>query len=517
MGVKASDVVKVMQDWIGADKRKIIDLYNSHKPLAQGYTVKYTDAWCDTTVSACFIKVNGVDLIGGTECGVERHIQLFKKKGIWQEDGTVTPTPGTIVCYNWDDSTQPNDGYADHIGIVEKVEGHNFTVIEGNFNNAVQRRTIPVGWGYIRGFAFPKYEAEPKKEEKTVAIKKVIDVSVHQGNIDWDKVKNQIDGVVIRCGYGSDEVGQDDRQWSRNISEVKRLGIPYGVYLYSYANTDAKIQSEINHVLRLIKDCDPKLGVFYDLEENSLGFIASRAAKEWCRQINSAGYKAGIYCGSYYYKSYLKGVYEDVDALWWIAGYGKNTGVPEYNYKPDPGFPYDAWQYTSMARYDGIYGTVDTSEWYADFDTKPTGTPSIAYRAHVQDKGWMDPVKDWGIAGTTGKSLRLEAIKITPPDSVELEVDAHIQNIGWKTYKGIKKGKNSGTGSSENDPIIGTVGKSLRLEAIRIRCTKNPTGKKLEYQAHVQGTGWLPIVYEGMVAGTTGQSRRMEAIRIRFK
>ena len=90
---RASDVISVMQGWIGTYKRQIIDLYNSHKPLAQGYAVKYTDAWCDTTVSACFIKVNATDLIGGTECGVERHIQLFKKKGIWNEDGNIIPNP----------------------------------------------------------------------------------------------------------------------------------------------------------------------------------------------------------------------------------------------------------------------------------------------------------------------------------------------------------------------------------------------------------------------------------------
>jgi len=86
--VTAKDIIKTMESWIGKSKAKqthrdIIDLYNSHEPLAVGYKVKYTDDYCDTTLSAAFIKNNAVDLIGGTECGVERHIQLFKKKGIW--------------------------------------------------------------------------------------------------------------------------------------------------------------------------------------------------------------------------------------------------------------------------------------------------------------------------------------------------------------------------------------------------------------------------------------------------
>lgn len=519
MGVKASDVVKVMQDWIGTDKRKIIDLYNSHKPLAQGYAVKYTDAWCDTTVSACFITLNATDLIGGTECGVERHIQLFKKKGIWQEDGNVTPTPGAIICYNWDDGTQPNDGFADHIGIVEKIEGHNFTVIEGNFNNAVARRTIPVGWGYIRGYAFPKYDAEsaPKPAQKEVSV--VIDVSKWQGKIDWEKARKQIDGAILRCGYGSDLTSQDEEQWARNVAECERLGIPYGVYLFSHSINDGQSQSEINHCLRLIKGHKPTLGVFLDLENNNNGFYAKKAARNWCKQIAAAGYRVGIYCGAYFYKAYLNGFHEETECLWWMAAYGPEPFVdyPRYAYKPNPGFPIDAWQYSSVKRIDGIGTNVDINEWYADFEAAPGKVPSIAYRAHVQNKGWMSAVSDGAIAGTTGQALRLEAIKITPPDGVELEVDAHIQNIGWKTYKGIKKGQNSGEGSSPNDPIIGSVGKALRLEAVRIRCTKNSTGKKLKYQAHVQNQGWQPAVTEGMVAGTTGKSLRMEAIKIWFE
>ena len=70
--------------------------------------------------------------------------------------------------YNWDDSTQPNDGYADHIGIVEKVSGGQITCIEGNINGGmVARRTIPVGYGYIRGYARPKYAAAPTTDPST--------------------------------------------------------------------------------------------------------------------------------------------------------------------------------------------------------------------------------------------------------------------------------------------------------------------------------------------------------------
>ena len=165
-GVTAQDVIFVMQSWLGRSEangthKYIVDLYNSHKPLARGYMVSYTDSWCDVTVSAVFILLNAVDLIGGTECGVEKHIQLFKAAGIWIEDGTITPLPGDIICFNWNQSSQPNDGFAGHIGIVEYVEAGVIHTIEGNASGEVRRRTYVVGAGNIRGFARPKYASDP--------------------------------------------------------------------------------------------------------------------------------------------------------------------------------------------------------------------------------------------------------------------------------------------------------------------------------------------------------------------
>lgn len=145
-GRRAQDVLNVMRSWIGYSEangkfRQIIDLYNSHQPLARGYAVQYTDEWCDTAVSAAAIQAGCVDLIG-TECGCEKHIEIFKEKGIWIEDGTIVPLPGDIILYNWDCQAQPNDGYSDHIGYVESVSGQMITVMEGNYNEAVAGEVI---------------------------------------------------------------------------------------------------------------------------------------------------------------------------------------------------------------------------------------------------------------------------------------------------------------------------------------------------------------------------------------
>lgn len=163
-GVTANDVLGVVRSWIGLSKpaqthRPIIDIYNSHTPRARGYAVSYYDDYCDTTVSAVFIKLGAVDMIGGTECGVEEHVKLFKKKGIWQEDGTVTPKPGWIIVYSWKSDKQPNDTWGDHIGFVESVSNGMITTIEGNTQGGiVARNTIPAGYKYIRGYAIPQYD-----------------------------------------------------------------------------------------------------------------------------------------------------------------------------------------------------------------------------------------------------------------------------------------------------------------------------------------------------------------------
>lgn len=170
VGVTAQDVLNVMRSWLGYSEANgkymtILNIYNSHKPLARGYAIKPNDEWCDATVSAAAIKAGAVELIG-TEVGCEEHVNIFRRKGIWIEDGTIVPEPGDIILYNWDDKTQPNNGYSDHIGYVEKVSNGKIIAIEGNRGEAVARREIPVGWGMIRGFARPKYAKNSQSTNK---------------------------------------------------------------------------------------------------------------------------------------------------------------------------------------------------------------------------------------------------------------------------------------------------------------------------------------------------------------
>lgn len=170
MSKLASKVVAQAVAWLGLNEadgshKEIVNIYNSHTPLARGYKLKTTDAWCAATVSAVAIKLGYTDIIP-TEVSCQKMIALFKQMGCWDENDGRIPNPGDIIFYDWDDnSVGDNTGWSDHVGIVEEVNGKNITIIEGNYFNRVMRRYITVNGKNIRGYGVPKYDAEPKKEE----------------------------------------------------------------------------------------------------------------------------------------------------------------------------------------------------------------------------------------------------------------------------------------------------------------------------------------------------------------
>lgn len=156
-------LVEVAQGWLGCKEedgshQPIIDLYNQHEPLAQGYKVQYDDQWCATFVSASAIKAELTGIIP-TECGCERQIELFQELGTWEEADDYLPLPGDIIyyCRNNKDIGKDCTGWSDHVGIVVGTNGKRIKVIEGNYGDAVGYRYLPVNALIIRGYAVPDY------------------------------------------------------------------------------------------------------------------------------------------------------------------------------------------------------------------------------------------------------------------------------------------------------------------------------------------------------------------------
>ena len=192
-------------------------------------------------------------------------------------------------------------------------------------------------------------------------IKNIMDVSHHQGTIDWEKVKESefVDGVIIRVGFGRDRVTQDDREFKRNVKECIRLNIPFGAYIYSYAKTKDDARSEAAHVRRLLDPYKSYMSypVYYDLEQKGTEKNAVRNAIIFGHILENAGYWVGIYANQYWWNTYLK---NDLDHFTkWVARYSRKP--------PTVSVRYAMWQYTSKSSIPGVKGNVDMSFCYRDF------------------------------------------------------------------------------------------------------------------------------------------------------
>lgn len=192
---------------------------------------------------------------------------------------------------------------------------------------------------------------------------KLIDVSKHQGNIDWKKVKGNTDGAIIRCGYGSNISSQDDIQFSKNVNGCIENNIPFGAYLYSYAKTTEEAKSEAEHVLRLLNPYKDKISypVYLDLEEEGTESGAVERAIVFGDIIEKNGYQCGIYANQYWWKTILKDKLNRFTK--WVARYSSNKpeGISE---------GYDMWQYSSTGMIQGINGNVDMNICYRDFPSE---------------------------------------------------------------------------------------------------------------------------------------------------
>ena len=158
-------VISIAVSWYGKKEadgshRSIIDLYNGHTPLARGYKVRYTDAWCATYGSAVAIAAGYTDIIP-TECGCGQMIAAFQAMNRWVENDAYIPSPGDYIFYDWDDAGAGDcTGWPEHVGIVISVFGDVIKVIEGNKDDAVGYREIKVNGRYIRGYGVPDYGAK---------------------------------------------------------------------------------------------------------------------------------------------------------------------------------------------------------------------------------------------------------------------------------------------------------------------------------------------------------------------
>lgn len=188
---------------------------------------------------------------------------------------------------------------------------------------------------------------------------KIIDISYHNGNIDFNKVKaSGIDGVIVRAGYGKNNI---DKKFKSYIKAAKDVGLLVGVYWFSYAYNVEMAKKEAEYCLRAISGYNLELPIFFDWEYDSMSYASRNgvnASKElitnmniaFCQVVKNSGRKAGYYGSLDYFKRYI-----DTDKL---KGFTKWLA----RYASEPGVSCDLWQYTEKGKVNGINGNVDTNK-----------------------------------------------------------------------------------------------------------------------------------------------------------
>lgn len=232
-------VCDIINAWAGGVKggkqhQEIISIYNGYKPLAVGYTMKMTDAYCAATVSAAWIKA-GIAGYTGTECSVGRFIEIAKKKGTWVENDAYVPKIGDAIVYDWQDSgVGDNTGSGDHIAMVTSVTSATFQTTEGNMSGGkIGHQTMKINGRYIRGFICPDYDAIAKalggatytpttKEETSVGITKYFSSPKTYKNGSTDEICYADTALTVKTGSLN--------KWE----SCKCLGIVDGRYLVVY-------------------------------------------------------------------------------------------------------------------------------------------------------------------------------------------------------------------------------------------------------------------------------------------
>jgi len=285
-----------------------------------------------------------------------------------------------------------------------------------------------------------------------------IDVSEFNGTVNWDLIKETgVSFAIIRIGIGSDQEDQDDKQANRNMDECQRLGIPYGVYLYSYALCEDQAHSEVNHIFRMIQDRNPQLGVWFDMEDSDgyksrNNFPSNQHGTELtdfccivCDTINDAGYKAGVYANLDFFNNILDSSRLSGYLKWLAHWYYNDTRSNDTNAADKANEGLTMWQYSSWGQVNGSNARTDMNFYYGNLNETPSDPTStdinvidaminsaykdILHRSPDGDglKGWEDALLG-GMAESTMRDTLLNCPEILAKR--QLIRDLYIADLG---------------------------------------------------------------------------------------
>ena len=404
----------------------------------------------------------------------------------------------------------------DQSGIGTDGSGVDDSVREASADDSVQVDSpeadflAPNSWRYANGVLTDAgnegIDAQSLADEALPngAVARGIDVSNFQGTIDWNQVKAAgIEFAILKVGP---VYGKPDSTFERNATECERLGIPYGVYYYSYARSVADANKEADRTLAWLGGHYPSLPIYYDLEDNYIlqdpNFSKDKLAQiaqTFCNRMEAVGFKSGIYANLNWFNNYLNSPS--------LNGY--DHWVAQYNWRCDYAGSYSFWQYSSRGNVPGVNGSCDMNYCFnGSYLNVDDGKMHIQYEAHVSNIGWMGSKRDGSTAGTTGRSKAMEDLKVSilnPVSDGSVQINAHVSGVGWQGWD---------TPSASEG---GTTGQGRAVEAVRLRLTGSlARDYDVYYRVHASNIGWMAWAKDGEEAGTTGFGRSLEAVQVRL-
>ena len=404
----------------------------------------------------------------------------------------------------------------DQSGIGTDGSGVDDSVREASADDSVQVDSpeadslAPNSWRYANGVLTDAgnegIDAQSLADEALPngAVARGIDVSNFQGTIDWNQVKAAgIEFAILKVGP---VYGKPDSTFERNATECERLGIPYGVYYYSYARSVADANKEADRTLAWLGGHYPSLPIYYDLEDNYIlqdpNFSKDKLAQiaqTFCNRMEAVGFKSGIYANLNWFNNYLNSPS--------LNGY--DHWVAQYNWRCDYAGSYSFWQYSSRGNVPGVNGSCDMNYCFNGSNLNvDDGKMHIQYEAHVSNIGWMGSKRDGSTAGTTGRSKAMEDLKVSilnPVSDGSVQINAHVSGVGWQGWD---------TPSASEG---GTTGQGRAVEAVRLRLTGSlARDYDVYYRVHASNIGWMAWAKDGEEAGTTGFGRSLEAVQVRL-
>ena len=445
----------------------------------------------------------------------------FQDESSQEEQDDASGSQGVTEWYGDDANAALPDGDSgsisdDQSGIGTDESGVDNSGGEASADDSMQADSpeadslAPNSWRYANGVLIDAgnegIDAQSLADDSLPngAVARGIDVSNFQGTIDWSQVKAAgIEFAILKVGP---VYGKPDSTFERNATECERLGIPYGVYYYSYARSVADANKEADRTLAWLGGHHPSLPIYYDLEDSYIledsNFSKDKLAQiaqTFCNRMEAVGFKAGIYANLNWFNNYLNSPS--------LSGYDR--WVAQYNWRCDYSGSYSFWQYSSGGNVPGVNGSCDMNYCFnGSYLNVDDGKMHIQYETHVSNIGWMSSKRDGSTAGTTGQSKAVEDIKVSilnPVVDGSVQIDAHVSGIGWQGW---------GTPSASEG---GTTGQGRAVEAVRLRLTGSlAKDYDVYYRVHASNIGWMAWAKDGEEAGTTGFGRSVEAVQVRL-